>query len=695
MKQANSRTKSNTYGLFWKNNRKRCCAFLAFESQEDRDNHMKWTKYWIKFLEVYRQGELMLESPILKSRIIITFLYFLYLEILLTRRASRFTGSTMNDTTESYLSVATNSTQTVKDINEILGPLPQVPTSELDHDWLRRQSDMSGIYEEIKDFKQNDISRASGVYEEMQFETKVVHNVTQQSPVIIPQLPPRKRVNTKDYELKRSNTNTEAELSKKKKSWTAKMMQGISRRFEATSPKKLRKPSLEKVEDVKSYVHRRQFKSTLSKVKRNSYSTPDLCTIPDSAKITYERGFEEFAGIENPDIINLSAENFSICFGPISSRSSSGVVADYDEGRSQRGSIEMNETFVINQVNCEEIICKPVVAENENHYQVPKNVAVRFIDETTGYCIMGPGKAKSVTPTDEEEVVLRPKLNSSESKVQENSSHYLSMRGMREEIDALVPKEEPKEEPIYANISLTEKAPPAPLKKKRISQTSLASTESHYQSPVTRHSVDEKVASFVPNEDFYLRCQKKHRSPRNSFGNSPFPRRRAESNIYTPPPVAKSSRNKHKLKQFSPPPKHSPPPIPVTAVVPLVKHAPTSITPTLGIKNTQNATSKSVGELNLMKSPTKSTSPQFSPAIPRVKGFYKKYATLGRNSKVSLYHQEAGTAPTHEPVLVVTAPTETSTLKKFSSLPRFRKIDFSPIRLKINSVLQRYQNGGH
>lgn len=54
---AASRTKQYSYGLFWKNNRKRCCAFLAFQSRFDFDQHMKWVKYWIECLEYYRKGE--------------------------------------------------------------------------------------------------------------------------------------------------------------------------------------------------------------------------------------------------------------------------------------------------------------------------------------------------------------------------------------------------------------------------------------------------------------------------------------------------------------------------------------------------------------------------------------------------------------------------------------------------------------
>ena len=53
-----SRTKNHSYGLFWKNNRKRCCAFFALDSQTNCERHMRWVKKSIRNLELYRQGEL-------------------------------------------------------------------------------------------------------------------------------------------------------------------------------------------------------------------------------------------------------------------------------------------------------------------------------------------------------------------------------------------------------------------------------------------------------------------------------------------------------------------------------------------------------------------------------------------------------------------------------------------------------------
>lgn len=53
---AASRTKSYTYGIFWKNNRKRCRLFLAFQDKQSCSSHMKWLKRCIDSLEFYRKG---------------------------------------------------------------------------------------------------------------------------------------------------------------------------------------------------------------------------------------------------------------------------------------------------------------------------------------------------------------------------------------------------------------------------------------------------------------------------------------------------------------------------------------------------------------------------------------------------------------------------------------------------------------
>lgn len=83
--------------------------------------------------------------------------------------------------------------------------------------------------------------------------------------------------------------------------------------------------------------------------------------------------------------------------------------------------------------------------------------------------------------------------------------------------------------------------------------------------------------------------------------------------------------------------------------------------------------------------------------------YNKKYATLARLSpqkyfeKSSIIKKSNDTTPNHQ--TTVTTPTNTNhtdlgNLKKFASLPRLKKIDFSNLKLKINAVLQRHHSDG-
>lgn len=81
----------------------------------------------------------------------INFLFCFYeiLEVLQSSRCSRMEQSLI-DTEDSGIYQNLNETCKVRDVNDILGPLPQVPYGFAnDKDWSRRASAFSGIYEEI------------------------------------------------------------------------------------------------------------------------------------------------------------------------------------------------------------------------------------------------------------------------------------------------------------------------------------------------------------------------------------------------------------------------------------------------------------------------------------------------------------------------------------------------------------------
>lgn len=55
--QVSSRTKSFAYGLFWKQNRKDCRAYLSMDTKLSRDAHMRWVDCQVQNLESYRKGK--------------------------------------------------------------------------------------------------------------------------------------------------------------------------------------------------------------------------------------------------------------------------------------------------------------------------------------------------------------------------------------------------------------------------------------------------------------------------------------------------------------------------------------------------------------------------------------------------------------------------------------------------------------
>ncbi len=82
---------------------------------------------------------------------------FSFTEMLEMRRASRISRtddsvlrSTMN-TSGDFDAGKCNDTQDIRDINDILGPLPKLPDSNVN--WSRRISTTSEIYEEIGDHR--------------------------------------------------------------------------------------------------------------------------------------------------------------------------------------------------------------------------------------------------------------------------------------------------------------------------------------------------------------------------------------------------------------------------------------------------------------------------------------------------------------------------------------------------------------
>lgn len=209
-------------------------------------------------------------------------------------------------------------------------------------------------------------------------------------------------------------------------------------------------------------------------------------------------------------------------------------------------------------------------------------------------------------------------------------STYMAMTGKRCEsgIDLTT-------EPIYANSEV-------------IKPTPLDDDEQKPITPIKRRnsrplSIDEKVASYYPNEGIYAKPR-----PRLDSHKTPSPKSmrllRARNNIYTSPPVRETS--------------------------------PTAI---------PKSSSRSSTDLSRKES--------FSPVIPKHQGRFK-YATIGRSEGRRCLDEMPQNEPEQEDNAAPIDDTTSSFSRRFGSLPRgFKRFNFSPIKHKLNSVLHRYQSG--
>lgn len=251
------------------------------------------------------------------------------------------------------------------------------------------------------------------------------------------------------------------------------------------------------------------------------------------------------------------------------------------------------------------------------------------MDEINGYCVMKSPKsalekvtlARDFGPP-EENVYLVMSGNKCAERP-ESGIDVLDCAELRPAICKVV-------EPIYANIvplNAEEQAPVTPKKKRNSRPPS--------------SNLDEKVASYYPNEAIYAK-PKRSAEKKSSLSPNQQAHLRAKSNIYTPPPVRS------------------------------VKNAPTLSLSPPEVRKTSHSNSDLTA---------------FSPAIPKSKGRLK-YATVGRSEGRRNRDIQQVVAQTPSPV-----HDETATSKRFTSLPRFKKFTFSPLRLRISSVLARYQGG--
>lgn len=217
--------------------------------------------------------------------------------------------------------------------------------------------------------------------------------------------------------------------------------------------------------------------------------------------------------------------------------------------------------------------------------------------------------------------------------------HYVCMTKAVAVSPKLQVRETKIEEPIYVpmnNIPADVVDSPQTVLRNNVDSTknSCARTK--------RHSVDEKISSYIPNYDVPVK--------------------------YASPHVRSTTSEGVAVKKISPKIK-----------------LPESIS-TVQLNNFKVSSRKTMrmGSFNL-----KSVNDHNNNGSPLSDG-PKKYATLSRITVSNCPHENR-LSPNSVKKSGSISPTS---IKRFTSLPRFKKIDFSPLRMKISSVLQRNNAGG-
>uniref|UniRef100_A0A182JS17 Uncharacterized protein n=1 Tax=Anopheles christyi TaxID=43041 RepID=A0A182JS17_9DIPT len=731
VQMATSRTKQHSYGLFWKNNRKRCCAYFALETQLLCERHLRWMKKSIRNLELYRQEMMQLRRA---SR---TPMYEIRQEMQPLDPLAD--GGGASDNMGIYQNL--DNTQNIMDLQDILGPLPNVPVvertdSSAAHNWSRRVSGMSGIYEEIRDdlaggnsSRLSRASIASGIYEEMKLVTAAASEpIMEEISTPPPPLPPRKRLNTnEDFDLQRSYTAPEVELMKKKRhNWLRlESMFGRKRTTSTDSQSSAKKGSNRKESKAEpkpsttsasssTVIHRDKVcRLRLADNKRNSFSSPDLSRLKISE--TPEGGRYDEDGTGNVSCDNLSdgvgscTSEFYLqpdidyidedcCFGSSEYINISGVSLSSEplayerekslEHRSEgfglvipdmkrlniservfEGFNRSVNSSTVNLVGCVAAMeGRDSILDNHSMLQAPSVERPPPIRESEldGYLEMGPiGTGFNRQKLLDEAIIYR--------------NNPLPPEGLR-----LCGKQE-SEESIYMSMGGTEeKVLLEPIRSSSTSSSSSGVSSASEQSYTAsqdgagkhRCSVDDKISSYYPNDDV------PRTPPPASGGRSKC----LERDKMTTPPLATTLPRTVRSAQRA------------TADIILETHDRIQAsfrTP----KGNGRRLRASHGTCLLTKEASPHPVESGSSRSPKL---YQKYATLARISSspsngcvdkaknTILIHNNV--EPANESPATHT-PAATPVSKRFGSLPRFGKIDLSPLRMKINSVLQRHNSG--
>lgn len=449
-----------------------------------------------------------------------------------------------------------------------------------------------------------------------------------------PPLPPRTRKNTDCSSLQRSYTTPESEMVKKK--WN--LFENVFGKLKRSETKRRERPV--------QVVQPRELQ--LLKAKRNSFSSPDLSHL--DASFNNSSSANCSFDLENPS--NISASNSYELENLCEDEAELDEQLEFNISRNIKPNFELKLSNDVSSVN--------LVGSNYNISHFENSSPRSHPASPPGYLEMKPGRGFDMKKVDEldaqikNDVLYRLKYSFDSPITYKREFDYDTLPPAKEVIYTNNLHNEPhyvcmtkgtkvsqrrivNDEPTYMPMI---RLPPkiVPESQQNVQNYEIESTKTVNCSRSKRHSVDEKIASYYPNYDVPVKC---NGSPSVRNLKSPvlktFERSSERFEMEKSSAIKIPLRNGKRVQSFN-------------------------------MKNANDNNNNSSG----------SPSPEIS----------KKYATL---SRITVNNTEDHLSPTTIKKSGSISPTS---IKRFTSLPRFKKIDFSPLRLKISSVLQRHNSGG-
>lgn len=631
-----------------------------------------------------------------------------FLEI---RRTSRCSTELVTDPQVRFTDVWSN--------YQNLGPLPALPAEpQPQSDWSRRQSAVSGIYEEIPDpqaalrgkcTEKTPERNVDEIYERLyrRRSNTVTQSLLAQTP---PPLPPRPRINT----LERG----EDTLKKKKyksvlESIFGGKLHGHSRKGSESStddPPSAREDTIRQKFDMDLLAHHLQ--GNLEKNKRHSMSTPELANWDEAVDQKRERPAHG-CRLSEEDEVDVSEWQDVSCMSLLSESLDISAELNISDKIRPNYNLSMNASTVnlvgcnFNAVRESEIglrddgekrrslnsvngycVMKPIPSQSPSSEEEGVNVLIP--DETeksSGYCPMGPlGFDPEHVRCLDQQPVRGIVFNEDRVKLLDSLKNVTVTRGSSgddDDEDAHAAEKRFEEEECFLRRKVITTPKREPLNSQR-DEDLYENCKDRRSSRGSKYLVDDKMPSYFPNAS----------PPPQTTTTTTTP-----TNQITPPKLVPKQRSRSSMTP-SPRMQHYSP-----RAVPNIYSVPRNNSPVLmdNARDTEMLKQSLTDNISKLSLISGNNSPATSPAPPspgsrgsskRREGDGEARSRGGSPARIDGSPEKKRFDTIQSPVShkyldKCSLKADFANLKKFASLPRFRKLDLSPLRIKLNSVLHR------